>query len=297
MILLLVLIPTIYFTLITFLEIYKKIDKKNRTHKTKIALYLIMISTMLTICITVYVFNIINQSFGSSYWLVSSLYFFALLAINIFNYFVIKKSRSHKNITKLSFVIFTLIMYIPLILWLGRVYSAGIYQGKFGASQQYAQKIVDQSISSRVNHNVISSYRSGDNWHVTVDLISKDSEVKINKRFVVGINNGSIINTGKKLSFSVTKALLPIDEAEIVIYSSNSGQTQNTYDWHKIDYLKTDENGVAQTNIEVEENVYYFLQIKDCSLACQSIYFKLSEPIKEEYIIDYNPLQYNVVEL
>jgi hypothetical protein len=180
---------------------------------------------------------------------------------------------------------------------MSRVYSVGVYSGKFGVSAKYAKKIVDQSINPRVNHNVTSSYRVGDNWNVEVDLLSRDGETKVTKSYEVSISDGKVIRDGRAVRFSVTKSLVPIDDAEIILFSSNSSQTQNSYDWDEIDYLKSDENGVAETNINIKDNVYYFVQIKDCTLACQSVYYKLGEPIKDEYRIEYNPLQYSVIEI
>ncbi|OQB06569.1 MAG: hypothetical protein BWY19_00156 [bacterium ADurb.Bin212] len=297
MILILLVIPAIYFSFLSFVEVYKAVDKKNRVHKTKIALYLILVSFILILFANIFAFDATESNFGTSYWLTATIYYLLVSMMSGYVFLVIKRSRSRKNITKLTLTIFTILLYVPVIVWMSRVYSVGIYSGKFGTSAKYAKKIVDQNINPRVNHNVISSYRVGDNWNVKVDFISRDGEIKVTKNYRVGINDGKIIKEGKAVKFSVTKSLMPIDDAEIILFSSNSGQTQNSYDWDKIDYMKSDENGVAETDIDIKDNVYYFVQIKDCSLACQSVYYKLGEPIKGEYRIEYNPLQYNVVEI
>jgi len=295
MIILILLLPSLYFAYRVFAKVFEKLDKKNRIHKTKAALTLLLISYVFITIIHYYAFNIINEQYHASYWIYGSILYLSVSLISLYAYIVVIKSKSKKNITKLVLIIFYLILYIPLFVWMNKVYSVGIYDGKFGISQKQSKKIVDEKIGAGINHNIISAKKDDGSWLVTADLFSQDGKIKISKEYYISLNSGDLNKRGSEIKINLFKSGEIFSGGELILLedlSIKNGTTKR----RGADFAVTDSNGQAEITIPESDNDFY-LQIRDCTFMCQNYLYKLSKPHKNDYSIDLNPMQSNVGEL
>lgn len=295
MIIIVLLLPSLYFVYKVFAKVFEKQDKKNRLHKTKAALLLLIISYIFIGIIHCYAFSVINEQRQASYWLYGSLLYLSVSIISLYAYMVVLKSKSKKNITKLVLIIFYLLLYIPLFIWMNKVYSVGIYDGKFGISQKQAMALVDEKIGVGINHNIISAKKDSENWMVMTNLFSQDGKIKISKEYSLKLNGGSFNNSGSDAIVNLSKTGAVFGGGELILLkdlSIKNGTTKR----EGADFTVTDSNGRAVINIPEGESEFY-LQVRDCTFMCQNYLYKLSKPYQKEYSIDLNPAQSNVGQL
>jgi len=294
---LILVLPMIAISVVTYRWLYRRVSKKDRVHQTKKALILLLISFVMLALANYISFQVLNAGTSQSFWLYFIIYFLFLSVIAAYSYMVIKAANTHKNITKLTITIITLLIYVPAMWWCYQVFSNGVYGGKFAISQKRAVKAAEVFVNQRINHVTKSVKSGGEYWLVSEALKTRDSKSEVVVDFRVNKRDGEVIKdrTGSVVNMIVIKPKGdPQDEVELMLFADMAEPGAKEAKWSAVDYSISDTSGKVELFLPEGKYANFHLLARDCSFSCQNYYFQFNEPIKSNYEIVLDPMQFGI---
>lgn len=292
-------LPAIYVTFLTFRWLYTKERNKNkRVHFTKKAIGLLLLSIVLIYLSSRLAFAGLGDKPGQSFWLNAIIYLMSVAIITGYFYIVVKATRSRKNITKFLVILLTISLYAPAAWWGYQIFNVGVYGGKLGVTKNLAQKLTSDYVGSKINHSFKSIKKQSGYWLVTETLRTLDSKAEIDVDYKVALNGGAVSNaySTSKVPFEIARSNGTGDSIEMMLFIDESDDPK-VPKWKSLEYSNTGTNGKTELSIIPGSSLKYYVQMRDCSFSCQDYFFKLSAPIKDSYKVKLDGSQANLVEI
>jgi len=296
---LIIFLPAFYIGFVCFRWLFQKVETKNRRHNTKKAFWLLLLSIIFIILANQIGFSAISSEARQSYWLYAAIYYLSLDLIVFYNFMIIRATNSHKNITKLLIVMLSAGTMISAIWWTYDALSLGVYDGKFGLGKSQALEATSKFIGTRINHVPGKIEKDDGYWLVNQTLKTKDSSGKVEKIYRVSRANGEISSyeDNKSISLNLTKSGVHAEEIEALIFVDTSSGANTNPKWQAIDYGVSDSSGNMVISVPKELSKKLLITTNDCTLVCQSNYYRLSLPLKDDYVLVIDPRNVGLIEL
>jgi len=293
-------LPATYFGFLSYKWLYRKIQKKDRVHRTKKALPILLLLLLAPIIPDYIAFGALNATEKQSYWLYASILFLFLDLIVFVCLLVIKATNTRKNITKLLINLIYIVVLISAIWWSCSAFTIGIYDGKFGISRNQAIDAVEKYLGANVNHSFTKSQKEDENWLITESVNTRDSSAKTEMVYYVNRSNGSVSRNPalSKVHLNISKTNgQPVQDAEIIVLEDQSLGKSEQGLWKNSEYDVSDSNGGVDVWIANDSQRRYHMQVRDCTTFCTNHFFKFSYPLNDSYNIVLDPLNQSIIEI